>query len=107
MESWVMETWMFVWVLAAVLGMAVAGITGSGWALITGERPHPELFYKLDGGTPFKVVALVVYGPMAFITGGYEFIEDSPVFGMALMAVGVVWSFLQGVFILTTFFGFT
>lgn len=107
METWVMETWMFVWVMAALLGMAVAGVVGSGWAVITGERPHPELFYKLDGRTPFKVAALVIYGPMAFIRGGYDFIDDNPFFGAMVMAIGVVWSFLQGVFILTTFFGFT
>jgi hypothetical protein len=102
-----METWMFVWAFTAVLGMAVAGVIGSGWAMITGERPHPELLCRLDGGTPFKVTALVIYGPMAFIRGGYDFLNESPVFGMAVMAIGLVWSFLQGVFILTAFFGFT
>ncbi len=102
-----METWMFVWVLAALLGMAVAGVTGSGWAMITGERPHPELFYKLDSATPFKILAVIIYGPLAFIRGGYDFIDDSPIFAFAAMAVGAVWSFLQGVFILTTFFGFS
>ncbi len=98
---------MFVWALAALLGATVAGMVGSGWAMVTGDTPRPELLYTFDGNTPFKIAAMVIYGPMAFIRGGYDFLADNPLFGVFAIVIGIGWSFLQGVFILTTFFGFT
>jgi len=98
---------MFVWAFAAVVGLTAAGVVGNGWTLATGEPPHPELLHELDARMPLKVLALVIYGPMAFVKGGLDFLDDNPLFALLVVAIGIGWSFLQGVFILTTFFGFT
>jgi hypothetical protein len=34
-------------------------------------------------------------------------ISTTPVFALMLLAGGLLWSFMQGVFILTTFFGYS
>ena len=102
-----MELWHFVWVLTALTGLAVAGIAGSGWALLTGERPHIRMLDHYSPATPFRVLALVCYAPLAVTRAGLGLQADNPMFNLLLFALGLVWSFLQGVFILTTFFGFT
>lgn len=102
-----MQTWQFIWMLAAVTGIAAAGITGSGWALATGERPTIWLLSSYSVATPLKTAALVIYGPLAMIRTGLGYIGQNPFLAMIFAAIGLLWSFLQGVFILTTFFGFT
>jgi hypothetical protein len=102
-----METWHFVWMLAAVTGLVVAGLTGSFWSLLTGERPSLAMLEDFSPMAPLKGMALVVYAPLAVTRAGLTSIDLNPVFALIVAGIGLVWSFLQGVFIMTTFFGFT
>ena len=101
-----MESWHLVWVLTAVVGLVAAGGAGSGFALVAGERPQLEMLHKVDELTPVRVLALVVYAPMALTRSGFEYLGQNPLFGGAVAALGLGWSFMQGVFILSTFFGY-
>jgi hypothetical protein len=102
-----MQLWQFVWVLAAITGMTASGLVGNGWALVTGRRPDIWLLSTYSVTTPLRIIALVVYAPLALVRAGVEYLEHNPIFALMIMAAGLFWSFLQGVFILTTFFGYT
>ncbi|HRX35306.1 MAG TPA: hypothetical protein P5337_02830 [Aestuariivirga sp.] len=102
-----MQTWQFIWMLAAVTGIAAAGLTGSGWALVTGERPTIWLLSTYSVATPLRIAALVIYAPLATIRTGIDYFGENPVLAVIFAAIGLFWSFVQGVFILTTVFAFT
>jgi hypothetical protein len=102
-----MELWHFIWMLAALTGLTAAGLAGNGWAMVTGERPHLWMLAQYSATTPLRAMALMAYAPLGIIRSGLSDIGHNPVFALAVIAVGLLWSFVQGVFILTTFFGFT
>jgi len=102
-----MEGWHFVWILAAVTGLVTAGLTGSGWAMATGRLPHLWLLAEYSAATPLRAVAVMIYAPLGLARAGFATFGENPLFAALLVAFGAVWSFLQGVFILTTVFGFT
>jgi hypothetical protein len=49
---------------------------------------------------------VVAYAPLMILLAAWRFI-GSPIVVMLLVAASLGWSFLQGVFILTQFFGVT
>lgn len=102
-----METWHFIWLLAGFTGIVSSGLVGSGWAVVTGERPNIWMLSTYSVATPLRAVALMAYAPLATVKAGLAHSDQNPVLGMMFLAAGLLWSFLQGVFILTTFFGFT
>jgi len=102
-----MELYHFIYLLAAAVGIVSAGIAGSAWAMATGAAPRIGILHRLDAATPLKVLALVVYAPLGVVRLGIDHLAYNPLFSLVVMCVGLGWSFLQGVFILTTFFGFT
>ena len=102
-----METWHFIHGLAALTGLVSAGLAGSTWALATGQPPRIGILYRLDHLTPLKVLTLCIYAPLGIVRAGLWYLEYNPLVAIPALALGVGWSFLQGVFILTTFFGFT
>ncbi len=102
-----METWHFVFALAAMTGLVSAGLAGSAWALATGHPPRPGILYRLDLLTPLKVLALCTYAPLGLVKTGLWYLEYNPFIAIPVVTLGLGWSFLQGVFILTTFFGYT
>ena len=102
-----METWPFIWMLAALTGVVASGLIGSGWALVTGSHPNIWLLSSYSVATPLRAAALMIYAPLAALKAGLSCINDNPVLAVIVLGVGLFWSFLQGVFILTTFFGFT
>ena len=102
-----MESYHFVWMLAAVTGMAAAGLAGSGWAVVTGRRPQLRLLAEYHATTPLRALALIIYAPLGLMNAGAGVLGENPAFSIVLVAAGLVWGFMQGVFILTTFFGFT
>ena len=53
------------------------------------------------------MLALITYAPLAVVKSGLSYLDHNPVLRCHVMLAGLVWSFMQGVFILTTFFGFT
>lgn len=102
-----MELWHFVWLLAALTGLAAAGLVGSGWATVTGERLGLAMLASYRVTTPLRALVLLIHAPLALVRAGLWYLGYNPIFAFLLLGAGVFWSFLQGVFILTTFFGFT
>lgn len=102
-----METYQFIWVLTGIAGLVSAGLAGNGWALATGRFPSIWMLSTYSAATPLKTLVLCVYAPLGIVKAGLSDLDHNPAFAVLLLAVGLVWSFLQGVFILTTFFGFT
>ena len=102
-----MELYHFVWVLAGITGLTAAGIMGNGWAIATGETPTVRMLASYAPTTPLRIIALVIYAPLGVTKAALDDLDHNPPFALMVLAVGLLWSFLQGVFILTTFFGFT
>ena len=102
-----METWHFMWILAACWGLVSAGLVGSAWAMVSGERPHIDMLSSYHLTTPLRAFALVAYAPLGIVRAGMSYLNVNPAFAVLLVGLGTVWSFLQGVFILTTVFGYT
>ena len=98
---------MLIYVYTAIVGLVAAGMIGSAWTLATGEQMTGwDLF---SGGLLRPVCALlvVIHTPLRHMRLGTEMTLDGAVSGLVVLAAGVGWSFLQGVFILTQFFGAT
>jgi hypothetical protein len=102
-----METYEFIWALAGITGLVTSGLVGSTYALATGENPRLWMLHRYRADLPLRALILAVYAPLAVTKAGLDDIDRNPVFAMMLLAAGLLWSFFQGVFILTVFFGFT
>ena len=102
-----MELYHFVWMLAALTGLTAGGLAGNGWAMVTGERPSLWMLSEYSVSMPLKVLALIAYAPLAMVKSGLSYIDSNPVFAALVTIAGLLWSFVQGVFILITCFGFT
>ena len=102
-----MEAWHFVWMLAALTGLVTAGVAGSGWAVIAGRRPSLSMLMDIHITTPIRALALMIYAPLGLMNAGAQSLDDNPAFAICLLSFGLFWGFMQGVFVLTTFFGFT
>lgn len=95
-----------VYIYAVAVGIVAAGITGSLWALTTGEEPRFGLLLEPSAIAPIRAFVVVAYAPLMILFAAWRFV-GSPIAGMLLIAASLGWSFLQGVFILTQFFGVT
>ena len=102
-----MEAIHLLWALAAATGLVAGGLAGSGFALIAGSPPRLGMLHRLDHLTPIRVAALCLYGPLGLVRAGLSYLAQNPVVALAMLGLGLGWSFLLGVFILTTFFGFS
>ena len=102
-----MEAIHLLWALAAATGLVAGGLAGSGFALLAGAPPRPGMLHRLDHLTPIRVIALCLYGPLGLVRVGLGHLGQDPAVALPVLALGLGWSFLQGVFILTTFFGFS
>jgi hypothetical protein len=94
---------------ALAVGIVSSGVIGSVWSLATGEEARlGQLFDRQPGVlTPFRVFAALFSAPTTILLDGFWWLIAQPVFGVPILVAGLVWSFLQGVFILTQLFGFT
>jgi hypothetical protein len=96
------------YLMAIATGVISSGLIGNGWALATGEPPR--LGDILDPNptflTPFRVLAAIFSAPTTVLLDGFWWLIEQPLFGVPLLVAGLLWSFLQGVFILTQVFGF-
>lgn len=101
------STLWFIYALTALLGLVPGGIMGSAWAVATGETPRIGILHRLNYLTPVKVIALCLYAPLGLVRTALWSAEFNPIFAVIILALGIGWSFLEGVFILTTFFGFS
>jgi hypothetical protein len=95
--------------MALAVGFVSSGIIGSAWALMTGEEsrlgdvldPDPDLL------TPLRVLVAILSAPTSVLLTGFWWLISQPLIGIPIVAAGLIWSFLQGVFILTQLFGFS
>jgi hypothetical protein len=94
---------------AIAVGFASAGIVGSAWHLAFDEEPRfSSLFDPFPGLlTPFRVIAVVLAAPTTVLLQAFSDLIARPILGVPVFAVAMVWSFFQGVFILTQVFGLT
>jgi hypothetical protein len=88
------------------VGLVSAGITGSIWTLIAGRELRAQLPRKAGVDTTLEMLAIGVNAPLAMVRTGLWYLSHNPVLAFLIVAIGLGWSFLQGVFILTQFFGF-
>jgi hypothetical protein len=95
-----------VYLYAAAVGFVAAGVTGSIWALATGESLRFGLLFEPGVIAPLRALVVVAAAPLLLLLAAWRFV-GSIIVGMLLVAVSLAWSFLQGAFILTQFFGFS
>ena len=97
------------WLLAVAVGIVSSGLVASAWKLATDEELH--LIGLFDAYptllTPLRVLAIILAAPVIVLTDAFWWLVDRPLAGVPILSAGLLWSFLQGVFILTQVFGFT
>lgn len=95
----------FVYMATVAVGLTAAGLIRSGWHLATGE----VLVYRLpqEPGLllPLRSLAGALAGPVQLLFFSLRRLEVSPVQSALLIALSLLWSFFEGVFILTQVFG--
>jgi hypothetical protein len=95
------------WLFAIAVGFVSAGLVGSIWELATDQEPR--LGVLLDPNptfaTPFRVMAAVFAAPITVLLDSVDVFIDAPIRGIPVFVGSLLWSFLQGVFILTMLFG--
>jgi hypothetical protein len=89
---------------AVAVGFAAAGVTGSIWQMVTGQRPRLILDQEPNLFTPLCAMATVINAPIAIFVSGVWRAFANPGLGLLLIAASLGWSFMQGVFILTQIF---
>ncbi|MFT3986507.1 DUF6949 family protein [Aestuariivirga sp.] len=102
-----MQLYVYAYILAGLTGLVSAGLVGSGWALVSGERPNFRMMARFDVLTPLKTFALCAYAPLGVLRTGLWYFDFNPFVALLMLVLGLGWSFLQGVFILTTFLGYS
>lgn len=99
------------WVMylfAVAVGIVSAGLIGSLWLLLLGERLYfHDLFYRSGWLSLLAALAVVYNAPLLLLETGLAWTTEGRISGGLLILLGSVWSFLQGVFILTQVFGLT
>ena len=93
-----------VYLYAIAVGFAAAGVAGSTWALATGEELRFGLLLEPGLIAPLRALAVVACAPLLLLVAAWRFVGNA-IAGMLLVAASLGWSFLQGAFILTQFFG--
>ncbi len=94
------------YIFAVAVGIVAAGVTGSLWAMATGERLRFGLLLEPSAIAPLRALVVVASAPLLLLLAAWRFV-GSPIAGILLVGASLGWSFLQGVFILTQFFGVT
>jgi hypothetical protein len=97
----------YAFLLAVSAGIVSGGVTGSAWTLATGVKPGVYLLTERSLATPLKVAVLVFHVPLILASRGWSMLGARPVLALLVLALACLWSFLQGVFILTQIFGVT
>ena len=93
-----------VYLYAIAVGFVAAGVTGSMWALATGENPRFGLLLEPGVIAPIRALVVVASAPLLLFLAAWRFVGNA-IAGMLLVVASLGWSFLQGAFILTQFFG--
>jgi hypothetical protein len=85
-------------------GLVSSGLIAALWEMAFDESPKFKLLLEPDFLTPLKVIAVVLSAPMMVMSQACWWLIARPGFGAGLFALGLLWSFFQGVFILTQVF---
>jgi hypothetical protein len=101
-----METQYFAYLFAIAVGLVSAGIMGSIWTLVAGGELRPALPRQVGVDTTLRTLAICVNAPLAMVRIGLWYLNRNPIMALTIVTIGLGWSFLQGVFILTQVFGF-
>ena len=89
---------------AVAVGIVMAGITASLWTLALGKEPRFGLLLEPSAVAPFRALVVVAAAPLLLMLAAWRYAGSASV-AMLLVVISLGWSFLQGVFILTQFFG--
>jgi hypothetical protein len=92
------------YLFAVAVGIVTAGVTASLWTLAAGEEPRFDLLLEASAIAPLLALVVVVSAPLLLMLMAWRYVGSASV-GLILVAASLGWSFLQGVFILTQFFG--
>ena len=92
---------------AIATGLVSSGAIGSLWAITSGEAPEFRSLPDDDILTPFRIPAIIFSGPTTLLMIAVRKILENPPLGLITLLTGIIWSFFQGVFILTQIFGVT
>ncbi len=97
------------YLFAIAVGFVSAGLIGSVWSLAMNEEPRLAGLLDPNPGllTPLRVFVIIFAAPTTVLLDAFDQLIDRPLLGVPVFAASLVWSFMQGVFILTTVFGFT
>ena len=89
---------------AVAVGIVMAGITASLWTLALGKAPRFGLLLEPSTIAPLRALVVVASAPLLLMLAAWRYAGSASV-AMLLVVISLGWSFLQGVFILTQFFG--
>jgi hypothetical protein len=90
---------------AVMTGITSSGFIGSLWAAFAGDSPRVRLLLAdEDFYTPLRVVVVILSLPTILLSAACWWLIVRPPVGVVLMAIGFLWSFVQGVFIMTQLF---
>jgi hypothetical protein len=94
------------YLFAIAVGIVMAGITASLWTLALGEEPRFGLLLEPSAMAPLRALVVVASAPLLLLFAAWRYVGSASM-AMLLVVISLGWSFLQGVFILTQFFGAT
>jgi hypothetical protein len=92
------------YLFAIAVGIVMAGIMASLWTLALGEEPRFGLLLEPSAMAPLRVIVIALSAPLLLLLAAWRYVGSASV-AMLLVVISLGWSFLQGVFILTQFFG--
>ena len=92
-------------IYAGLVGLTAAGFIGSSWALVAGRPPTVSLLRKRTIAFPAAFLALLLHAPIMLCGWALRLGRRHPWRSAGLMSLALLWSFIQGVFILTHIFG--
>ena len=95
------------YVFAVAAGFVSSGCIGTRWALAWHEEPNLHALEHVDLLTPFRAVAFVFSAPTRLIITSIHGFLNRPLATLGMLIVGLALSFVQGVVVLTQFFGVT
>ncbi len=95
------------YLFAIAVGVVTSGAIVSLWAVLTDEAPSVVMLTNGSVFAPLKVPLVILGAPVTIMGSAFKWMFESPMLGVLLLILGIFWSFIQGVFILTQIFGVT
>ena len=76
------------------------------WSIATDEEPRLGALFDPNPTlvTPLRVLVIIFAAPTTILLDAFDDLIDRPLLGFSVLAGSLVWSFFQGVFILTQVF---